>query len=301
MNNRSIASNIKLKIRGFLTIISPRLNTKVTYYRCLHKKINLKNPKTFNEKVSWLKLNEYKNNELVKKCADKYRVREYIEKKGCAELLIPLLGVYDNEKDVEWERLPNQFALKLNCGCGCNLICTNKSKLDFDEIKKTMKAWRKEEYYLHSAEYQYKNVKKKFIIEKCLPIHDGKLPVDYKFYCIDGKCVLIMLCTDREIGNGANFFYFDREWNLLTEEEGKENQILIKKPERLDEAIKYAEKLAEDFKVVRVDLFLEENKIYFGELTFTPAAGMDDDLELKPISLGMSLDEWLGKMVKDLS
>lgn len=293
----TFSSQIKTTIRNAITIVSPKLSSKLLYRRYFHRKLNLKNPKSFNEKVCWLKLNSYSNNDTVKICADKYRVRQYIEEKGMGNLLIPLIGVVDNSKELIWDELPDQFALKLNVGCGCNIICTDKSKLRYEDVRAQMDEWQQEKYYLRSGEYQYKDIPQKFIIEKCLPIHNGKLPPDYKFYCSNGKCEVIMLCTDREIGKGANFYYFDPKWNLFKNPNIDYENVNIEKPKMLSEAIKYAEQLSKGFPVVRVDLFLENNNIYFGELTFTPAAGMDTDFNFIPEGMNITLDEYLGQRV----
>ncbi|MDD7718121.1 MAG: ATP-grasp fold amidoligase family protein [Eubacteriaceae bacterium] len=291
-------SKVKKSIRNTVSELSPTLSTKLLYKRYFHKRIDLRNPKTFNEKVCWLKLNTYFDNETVKICADKYRVRKYIKDKGLGELLIPLIGVVNNSEELLWDGLPNQFALKLNVGCGCNIICTDKSKLNCDDVKKQMDEWQNGKYYLRSAEYQYKDIPKRFIIEECLPVKNGNLPPDYKFYCANGKCEVIMLCTGREIGNGANFYFFDREWNLFKNSSIDYNFDSMEKPSLLNEAIRYAEKLAEGFPVVRVDLFLENDRIYFGELTFTPGAGLDTDFSYVPQGMNITLDEYLGKKVK---
>ena len=292
MSKTNYKAQIMHNLRNLLTRISPELNTKFLFWWYLKERINLSNPKTFNEKVSWLKLNSYKNNPEVKRCADKYLVREYIVEKGLGELLIPLIDVYNHPEEIDWDLLPNEFALKLNVGCGCNLICTNKANLNIQETIKEIRKWEKEKYYLQSAEWQYKDVEPKFIIEKCLPIQNNQLPADYKFYCINGKCEAIMLCLDREIGNGAKFYYFDRDWNAFYDY--KDN---VGKPSELEKALEYAETLAKDFPVVRVDLFIEEGKIYFGELTFTPSAGVDTDLKLFPKGMDITLDDYLGSLI----
>lgn len=292
MNVANFKAQVMHNVRSILTKISPTLNTKFLFWWYFKEKIDLSNPKTFNEKVSWLKLNSYKDDPVVKRCADKYQVREYIIEKGLEELLIPLIGVYDCPEEIDWEALPNEFALKLNVGCGCNLICSNKSSLNMHDVMKMLKKWKKEKYYLQSAEWQYKDVQTKFIIEKCLPIRNNQLPEDYKFYCINGRCEAIMLCRDREIGNGANFYYLDREWNAFFDYEEK-----IEKPNELEKALEYAEFLAKDFPVVRVDLFIEEGGIYFGELTFTPSAGIDSDLRFVPKGMKIMLDDYLGQLI----
>lgn len=127
---RAFTMRLKLYIaeifRRTLTRISPKLNTKVTYFFKFKKKLDLNNPKTLNDKILWLKFNTYWNNPLVKQCADKYKVRDYIKDKNCSEILNELIGVYDRVEEIQWDSLPKSFALKLNVGCGKNIIVSNK-------------------------------------------------------------------------------------------------------------------------------------------------------------------------------
>lgn len=275
----SIKSVVAGGFRSILTIISPMLNTKVTYRFKFKRKLDLKNPVTLNDKILWLKFNTYWNNPVVKQCADKYHVREYIKKKGCQEILIDLIGVYYDVKDIDWIALPDRFVIKLNVGCGCNIIVNNKKSLDIEKTKKKLTKWLKSHnnYYLGYSEMQYKDVKPCILIEKYMCEEDGALPVDYKFYCMNGKSNMVMVCVDREAGQIAKYFYYDKEWNLLPygEDVMNEPDRIIHKPSNIELAFEYAEKLSQDFPFVRCDLYIIHGKIYFGELTFTPSGGMD--------------------------
>lgn len=150
------------------TLISPKLNTKMRYKKVFGKRLDLENPKTFNEKIMWLKLNCYIKDPLVIKCADKYRVREYVEECGYKDILIDLIGVYDNAKDIPWEDLPNQFVLKWNYGAGMNIICTDKAEMDKNEVIRQMEKWRKNKIWLPYAELQYKYTPPKIVCETIL-------------------------------------------------------------------------------------------------------------------------------------
>ncbi|MGI5977067.1 MAG: ATP-grasp fold amidoligase family protein [Candidatus Limivicinus sp.] len=150
------------------TYISPKLNTKIRYKQFFEKKLDLNNPKTLNEKILWLKLNRYMKDPLVIQCADKYRVREYVRKCGCGEILNDLIGVYNKVEEIPWEKLPNEFVLKWNFGCGMNIICTNKSLMDKDEVFKQMREWEKDKYWLTYSEMQYKYMPKKILCERLL-------------------------------------------------------------------------------------------------------------------------------------
>ena len=270
--------------RSILTLISPMLNTRITYRCKFKRKLDLDNPKTLNDKILWLKFNTYWKNPVVKQCADKYKVRDYIKEKGCSEILVDLLGVYYNTEDINWGELPKQFVIKLNIGCGYNIIVTNKNDIDITKINKILKKWLKSHnYYLGYSEMQYKDVEPCILIEKYICDKSGKAPADYKFYCMNGKSDMVMVCVDREDNHGAKYFYFDKEWELLPygEDVRKEPNRVITKPINLELAFEYAEKLSEDFPFVRCDLYIVEGEIYFGELTFTPSGGMDTTISLE--------------------
>lgn len=289
--------NVKLTVAGVfrsvLTIISPMLNTKVTYRFKFKRKLDLEHPVTLNDKILWLKFNTYWNNPVVKQCADKYCVREYIRQKGCSEILIDLIGVYHDVKDIDWSVLPERFVIKLNIGCGYNIIVNNKNDLDIKETERKLAKWLKSNnYYLGYSEMQYKDVEPCILIEKNMCNKDGTSPLDYKFYCMNGKSNMVMVCVDREEGQVAKYFYYDKEWNLLPygEDAEKEPNRIIPKPENIELAFEYAEKLSQDFPFVRCDLYIIHGKIYFGELTFTPSGGMD-------ITISPETDRILGEQL----
>ena len=278
-----MSANISHWGKSFLTRISPRLNTEVLYFVKFHKRINLKNPKTLDEKIQWLKLNKYKNNTLVRDCADKYRVREYINSCGCSEILNELYGVYDKIDEIPWNKLPNQFVIKWNFGCGQNLICFDKSKLDIEEAKRKLKSWYKTRntFYLPYSELQYKGIQPKLVCEKLIETEDGGLPVDYKFYCFGGKACCVLVCIGRDSqGHGAKYYFFDRKWNLLRYNKTGKNApegFTVPKPKNIEKLFDYAEKISKPFPFVRADFYLENGKATFGELTFTPCGGFDVD------------------------
>lgn len=263
--------------RSGLTLVSPKLNTKVTYYVKFHRKLDLSNPKTLNEKILLLKLNNYWNDPLIKQCADKYRVRDYITQQGMANLLNPLIADYEDVDEIQWNDLPSSFALKLNVGCGCNIIVNDKKNLNIDATKSILRKWMRKKFYLEHSEMQYKDVKPRILVEKYLGDIDGNRPQDYKFYCMNGECKAILLCVNRNADGHALYFLMDRNWNVLpyTWESELYSNLVPSKPKKLDLAINNAEILAKRFPFVRVDFYFVNNEIVFGELTFTPAGGMD--------------------------
>lgn len=264
--------------RRILTRISPKLNTAITYRIKFKRKWDENNPITLDDKILWLKFHTYWENPLVKKCADKFRVREYLQDMGYEHLLVDLYGVYEKVDEIPWAQLPRQYVLKLNTGCGCNIIVFDKNKLDIEKAKLRLDNGMKEKYYLSYSEMQYKDVKPYILCEKYIGEPDGTAPLDYKFYCMNGQAKYVMICTDRVNGKHAKYFYFNREWEMqpFTYDSLEFPDIKIPKPEGIEEAFRVAEDLSKPFPFVRVDLYIIQGKIYFGELTFTPSGGLDN-------------------------
>lgn len=298
---KSVKKTLQGAFRSGLTLISPKLNTAVTFYVKFGRKLDFNNPQTLNEKLQWLKFNTYWNNPIVKQCADKYRVREYIAQQGQEALLNDLIGVYEDVDEIDFSNLPNQFALKLNVGCSHNIIVKDKAQLDIEQTKKQLKKWMNDKYYwLGWSEMQYKGVKPYILIEKYLGDEQGHFPVDYKFYCMNGKATSVMVCTDRDGVHHPKFFFMDKNWNKLpyTEEALKYPDYSIEKPKCIKEAFETAEMLSREFPFVRVDLYIVGEKIYFGELTFTPAGGMDIEFKFKAPGAEKDTDTILGELLE---
>ncbi len=260
---------IKSMLSFFNKISNNKLGSTILYIVRTHQIPHYKNPRNFNDKTMNLKFS-YKNNDLVVKCTDKYEVREYIKEKGCEEILNELYGVYKGVNEINFMELPNKFALKCTHGCAYNSICSNKNELDIEKTKNKLNNWLKEKYGWATGELHYTKIEPRIICEKYLCDENGKMPIDYKIYCLNGKAVGILTCTEREEGLKRNFY--DLNWNeLLYIKDKYRNKKKIEKPKNLEEMIKYAEILSKDFKFVRVDLYNDNGKIIFGELTFTPA------------------------------
>lgn len=263
-----------------LTRISPRLNTIARYYSKFKCFPNLSTPNTFNEKLLKIKLEKYNNDPLVKQCADKYAVRQYVENLGLGKILIPLLGKYSKPEDIEWDKLPNRFVIKWNFGCHLNIICKDKSLLDISATIKTLNKWKSKTFHLDHSELQYDlpDSKKYLIIEPFLDSGGGNSPEDYKLYCYNGKPLYILMCTNRRSDGRADYFYFDFDWKFYAfDKDNIEPPINAEthKPACLKEMYDYASVLSKGFPFVRVDFYEIEKKVYFGELTFTPCACMD--------------------------
>ncbi|WJJ95492.1 ATP-grasp fold amidoligase family protein [Algibacter luteus] len=245
------------------------------FERNFGRKIDLNNPKTLNEKIVWLILND--RTPLHTQCADKFAVRDYIKSKISEEYLVPLHFQTYNVNDIEPNNLPNDpFIIKTNHDSGGGIIVKNKNSIDWVEVRKNLKARMKHNYYYKSKEWQYKNIKPCIIVEKLLLTKTGDIPFDYKIHCFNGKANMIQVDIDRNSNNHYRNWYntkWEREpykWTSIkdagkTTEPSKED---VEKPKSLDEMLELSEKLSQDFAYVRVDWYDLEGKLYFGELTF---------------------------------
>ena len=263
--------NLKKIYRFILKRLPAKIVLNIQNYRGYHKFVNFNKPLYFGEKIQWLKL--YGNLEKYEDYVDKYKVRRYVNKKIGDEYLIPLIEKYDDVKKIAYDKLPNKFVFKLNNGSGYNLIVKNKAELDFEKTTKLLRKWLNEDYYKINKEPQYKNIKNMILCEKYISCKDGSLN-DYKFYCFDGRVEFIEVDFDRFSNHKMNFY--NKNWELQSFNKGKYGNYYgdCRKPLNLDKMIEIAEILSKDFQFVRVDLYNVDGKIYFGELTFTPASGV---------------------------
>ncbi len=275
--------NPKLILLFFLNsrifrLLPDDLYLKIKYRLTMGRKLDLNNPETFNQKLQWLKL--YDRKPEYTQMVDKYEVRKYIKEIIGEEYLIPLLGVYDSFEEIDFDNLPDEFVLKPNHTSGNVFICKDKSKIDYKKLKKEVNRWLKREYYWLHREWPYKNVKPRIICEELIKTENGGFPYDYKFHCFNGEPDNVMVCIERESGN-PKFYFFDNEWNLLRYNLAGINApqgFTLPKPKKMDEMFMLAKKLSSGFPFIRVDFFCENEKIYFGELTFFPDSGFDVNL-----------------------
>ena len=279
-----------------LSYVSPRWNTKLLFLRKFGRLPELKHPQTLNEKLLKQKLERFGTDPVVRQCADKYRVRDYVDGCGCGGTLNRLLAVYNRPEDIDWDALPERFAVKWNFGCGYNLICTDKQALDTHAAVQQLRAWGREPFWAYYSELQYRYVDKKLLIEEYIGTPDGTLPEDYKFYCFHGHADCVMLCAGRDEG-WPKFYFFDRDFQLLRinrDSLAAPEGFSLPKPAGLDEAFAIADRLSKPFDFVRVDLYLTPHGVRFGELTFTPAAALDNKrLPETDLRFGRRMEETL--------
>lgn len=298
MNYKDIIKSreLRLKILELLAFVPDKVMIKLQYRIKTGRKLNLKNPQRFTEKLQWYKLN-YKN-PLMIQCVDKYDVREYIKEKGLEDILIPLIGIYESVEDIPWESLPQRFVIKDTLGEGAGAfveIVTDYVNTDKNALKKRCADWIEIDAHKKSGgrEWPYYSGKNHRIIIENYIESDKELGglIDYKFFCFNGKCQYLYVIADRELGNGAGLGIYDSQFNKIEAQRVDEKPLKrqISKPINLEKMIEIAEKLASDFPEVRVDLYNIEGKIFFGELTFFDGSGY---MKFEP-------DEWDYKFGKE--
>ncbi|MBR3628303.1 MAG: glycosyltransferase [Elusimicrobia bacterium] len=248
-------------------------------YLRFKRKLNLKNPQTLADKVSYLFL--HKQTPLMSNCTDKWNVREYITGKGLSDILIPTVGdPWNKVEEIDFDKLPKEFILKATHGCKMNYIVKDKSKLNLVNCKKTLQIWLNTTYGVYSLETHYKKIPHRIYAEQLLETQ--KSLIDYKFHCLNGVPQFILVCSDRNSSGKSmqvTLDLFDTNWeslNTYLQPSGLEvvGQNNINKPEKFQQMLSIATILSKDFSFVRVDLYEIEGKIYFGELTFSPACGV---------------------------
>lgn len=265
------------------SFINDKTYLKLIYYIKFGRRLNLKNPTRHCDKLQWYKL--YYHNPLMTKCVDKYEVTNYVKEKIGEKYLIPTLGIWDNFDDIDFDKLPNQFCLKCTHDSGSYIICKDKSTFDIDAARKKFNRYMKGRFFWYGREWAYKNVKPRIMAQEYIDSLGKPESVEYKLTCFNGKVKFITVCSgiahsDYELRKND---HFDRDWNKLDwyayyKPSGK----VIKRPEFMDEIIEISDKLAEGFPQVRIDSYVINGKVYFGEMTFYTWSGL---IEFTP-------DEW---------
>ena len=276
MNRDKVMTFLKKSLR----FLPDKTYIKLYYRLRVGRPLNTKNPTTLNEKLQWLKFNyRFPLQSIV---SDKLLVRDYVAEKIGAEYLIPLLGTWENYDDVDFDKLPEKFVLKCNHDSGGLVVCTDKSKLDHKEARNRVEKSLKSNFFYIGREYQYRNIKPRIICEQFIS-DNGKVPMDYKIYCFNGKPDVILVCKDRFSDNThrASYLYFDQEWRFQPLNKGDETltEVDVPKPKNLDRMIEIAKDLSKDFLFARIDLYNIDRQIYFGEITLSPNSGFDPDIK----------------------
>lgn len=254
------------------------------------KDLNLDNPKTFNEKLQWLKL--YNRKPEYTRMVDKYEAKRYVADIIGEEYIIPTLGVWERFEDINFDALPNQFVLKTTHGGGNTgvVICKDKNTFDILKAKKKLEASLKQDIYISLREWPYKNVKRRIIAEEYVVDNNGELN-DFKFFCFNGEPKVMLVATERNSKTGVCFDYFDMEFNHLPFEQGGPNsKQLLTRPEVMADMIQIAKSLSRNIPQVRVDLYNVDGRIFFGEMTFFDSSGM---AEFNPQEWDRIFGDWI--------
>ncbi len=276
--------------RGVVKALNKKAYISYQYKYITHHKLDWKHLNRYTEKLQYLRLYVYPKMPLVSKCAGRVDVTEYVKEKGYENLLINCLGVYDSVDEIDFDKLPNSFAMKCSHGCAMNYICFDKSKMDVELIKNKFRKWLKTNYGKKTVELHYSPIKPQIVIEE-LMLENNKLPTEYKIHVFNGKAKNLYVVTSRGIDIRYNNYYID--WSPFDGSQfngWRKTEYPLKKPKNFDEMVKISEDLASPFPFVRVDLYNINGTIYFSEMTFTPAKGtliLDDD------KCDYEMGEWL--------
>jgi hypothetical protein len=269
-------------------ISNDEIYLKILYYCYMHKKLNLKDPLTYNEKLQWLKL--YDRKAIYTQLVDKAAAKDYVAERIGKDYIIPTLGVYDNFAEIDFEKLPDQFVLKTTHDSGGVVICHDKTSFDFENAEIILSKSLKRNFYLEAREWPYKDVKPRIIAEKYMEDETGELR-DYKFFCFDGEVKAMFIATDRYKNEETKFDFFDENYNHLPFTNGHPNAAIPpSKPLRFEEMKQLAAKLSKGIPQVRVDFYEIQGKVYFGEMTFFHWSGM---VPFKPAQWDYTFGSWI--------
>lgn len=276
-------------IRRYLgKYLSDEVFIKLEYFSGMRKFPNIKNPKTFNEKLQWLKLNDIHSEYGL--LVDKADAKDYVAEIIGKEYIIPTLGVWNSFDEIDFDALPMQFVLKTTHDSGGVVVVKDKSSFNKNAAKKKLENSLKRNYFLEHREYPYKFVKPRILAEKYMVDESGIELKDYKFFCFNGKCKMLFVASDRNI-NDVKFDFFDTDFNHLPFIQGHPcSKKLIHKPKGFEEMVKLSERLSSGFPHLRVDLYDINGKIYFGELTFFHFSG---NVPFIPNEWDYKIGEWL--------
>lgn len=252
----------------------PYAYARFYYWKRTNRKINYRCPKNINEKLFWLA--RYWQHPLIVQCADKLAVRDYVQQCGCSQLLTKIYYIWDNAHNIEIDKLQDRFVLKCNhCGGGKNMIiCKDKSKINIDDVRNKADIWLKTTMGIDTAEYHYQYIKPKVYVEEYIgDNNDNRLEI--QVFCFNGQPDSILVRND--LGDKADSSFaisYDLSWKRVNYRKNEDMSVDIPKPKRLNEIIQYAKILAQPFPMARVDFYYVDNKIIFGELTFTTSGNV---------------------------
>ncbi len=266
---------MRIKILKLFNWLPDKTMIKLQYWIKNKRKLDLKTPKRYTEKLQWYKIN-YRD-ERMAQCANKFHVRDYIKEKGHEDILNKLYGIYDCVEDIDFDKLPESFVLKATNGGGGNdvIVCTDKTKLNVNDVKQRMKVWTKKEKNGGGREWVYYKYPSQIIAEEYIKGDNLYGLIDYKFFCFNGKVEYLYVVTERKLGQKAKFGIYDRNFVKTPYHRGDEEKMeyCINKPKNYHQMLALAEDLSKDFPHARIDLYEVEDGVRFGEITFFDGSG----------------------------
>lgn len=275
-------------VKRISRLIPDRLYLQLRFFMKFHRFCDLRNPKTYNEKLQWMKLNYRVPGEWV--LVDKFAVKDRVAALIGSEYIIPTLGVYDNSEDIDFDALPDSFVLKCTHDSGGVVLVRDKKTLDVAAAREQLQRTMEKNYFYGGREPHYRDIEPRIIAEPFLEDAAAGQLLDYKFFCFDGEVKALFVASDRATGD-VKFDYFDADFNPLGIRQPYPNSaILPEKPERYDEMLAISRRLAQGHPHVRVDLYQVNGHVYFGELTFYHFGGMEP---FHPDSWDRIFGEWL--------
>lgn len=280
---------IKAALKRCAWILPDRGYVFLNYIRNLHRIPNLRNPKTFNEKLQWLKLHDRRP--VYTTMADKVESRAFIEERAGAGLTVPLLGVWDSFDDIDFARLPDRFVIKCSHDSGGLVVCADKSHLDMDGVRKRITKSLESNYYFQNREWPYKDIKPKVFAEEYLEEAPGENLWDYKFFCFGGRPKVMYMCKEHDSPEALREAFFDMEGRFLElEMDAPRPETPPELPPCFGEMERLAAILSEGVPFLRVDFFYVKGRVYAGELTFFHCGGF---APVKPREWDLRLGSWI--------
>lgn len=274
--------------KGFTNFVPDRTHLKLMYRAALGSWPDLLRPKTFNEKLQWLKLHDH--NPLYTTLVDKYRVKAWVAKHIGAEHVIKTYGVWGRAEDVDISRLPDRFVLKTNHDCGGVAICRDRGLFDLDAARRKLGEHLRTNYFWRTREWPYRDVKPLIFAEEYIEPDNGADLLDYKLMCFGGEVMCSFTCTGRARGD-LRVDFFDAEWvHLPFTRHYPNSDVLPSRPRRYGEMVSLAEELSRGIPFVRVDFYESGGRLLFGEMTFYPGAGFE---EFDPLEWDERLGSWI--------
>lgn len=289
-----LRKNPKLPLEFLLRKIAPAIPDKMflrlLFLLTMGKRLNLDNPRTYSEKLQWLKL--YNRDPAYTRMVDKHEAKRYVGKMIGEEYIIPTIGIYDTVDEIPWDDLPNQFVLKCTHDSGGVVICRDRATLNIRKAKKKLAKGLKTSYYFQNREWPYLNVKPRIICEEYKVDESGYELKDYKWFCFDGEAKALFIATDRDApGKETKFDFYDADFNHLPFTNGHPNSnIPLQKPAGFEKMKELAERLSKGIPHVRVDLYDINGRIYFGEMTFFHWSGI---IPFEPKEWDVTFGSWI--------